>query len=149
MKKKAYLLCLTALLAISLFVCARVTDEKLPASKIEVEIPVPEPANTDSEQRSRYIINEESAIAKLRTLEQWRIPADFDYDAIAGLRNESRMKLKKILPTSLSQAGRIDGVTPAEIALLQVHLSRYQRKNNLEKANTQAVADTDNRKLED
>ena len=96
-----------------------------------------------------YLRHEESAIAKLRTLEQWRIPADFDYDAIAGLRNESRMKLKKILPTSLSQAGRIDGVTPAEIALLQVHLSRYQRKNNLEKANTQAGADTDNRKLED
>ena len=63
MKKKAYLLCLVVLLAISLFGCARVTDEDLPANKTEVEIPVPEPANTDSEQISRYIINEKSAIA--------------------------------------------------------------------------------------
>ena len=75
-----------------------------------------------------YIRHEESSIAKLRALELWRIPEDFDYNRVPGLRNESRMKLERTRPSSLSQAGRIDGVTPAEIALLQVHLSRYQRE---------------------
>lgn len=85
MKKKAYLLCLTALLAISLFGCARVTDEKLPASKTEVEIPVPEPANTDSEQRSRYIINEESTIA-----------SDLEYFGIEMVNGDSALALSDL-----------------------------------------------------
>ena len=66
-------------------------------------------------------------MAHLRALENWRIPETLDYDLIPGLRNESRMKLKKVAPASLSQASRIDGVTPAEIALLQVHISRLRR----------------------
>jgi len=74
-----------------------------------------------------YLRQEEISVAHLRSLENWRIPESFDYDAIPGLRNESRMKLKKVAPGSLSQASRIDGVTPAEIALLQVHLSRLRR----------------------
>ena len=74
-----------------------------------------------------YLKREEQSIAKLHSLESWRIPADFDYETIKGLRNESRMKLMKTKPTSLAQAGRIDGVTPSEIALLQVHLMRRRR----------------------
>jgi tRNA uridine 5-carboxymethylaminomethyl modification enzyme len=75
-----------------------------------------------------YVNREESSIVKLRKLESWRIPVDFDYDTINGLRNESRMKLKQVAPTTLAQAERIDGVTPAEIALLQVHLTRLRKK---------------------
>ena len=71
-----------------------------------------------------YLEREDSSIVKLQKLENWRIPEDFNYDAINGLRNESRLKLKKVTPSTLAQAGRIDGVTPAEIALLQVHLTR-------------------------
>ena len=74
-----------------------------------------------------YLRQEEASVSHLRALESWRIPEDFDYDRIPGLRGESRMKLKKTAPGSLAQAGRIDGVTPAEIALLQVHLSRLRR----------------------
>ncbi|QSH41442.1 tRNA uridine-5-carboxymethylaminomethyl(34) synthesis enzyme MnmG [Lentisphaerota bacterium ZTH] len=73
-----------------------------------------------------YLNREEASINRLRKLESWNIPEDFDYDHINGLRNESRMKLKQITPTTLAQAGRIDGVTPAEIALLQVHLTRLK-----------------------
>lgn len=69
---------------------------------------------------------EEQAIAKLRALESWRIPENMDYSAITGLRNESRMKLSKIRPSTLAQAGRIDGVTPPEIALLQVYIVRMK-----------------------
>ncbi len=75
-----------------------------------------------------YLKREESAIAKLRNLESWSIPDAFDYASIKGLRNEARMKLSKVRPSTLSQAGRIDGVTPAEIALLQVHISRARRE---------------------
>jgi len=71
-----------------------------------------------------YLKREEKSVQKLQKLEEWKIPADFDYEAIAGMRNECRIKLTKIRPTTLSQASRIDGVTPAEIALLQVHLTR-------------------------
>jgi len=71
-----------------------------------------------------YIERELRSVKNLQKLELWKIPKDFNYDAITGLRNESRMKLSKILPGTLAQASRIDGVTPAEISLLQVHLKR-------------------------
>ncbi|UDQ99129.1 tRNA uridine-5-carboxymethylaminomethyl(34) synthesis enzyme MnmG [Lentisphaerota bacterium WC36G] len=75
-----------------------------------------------------YIRRENQSVNRLNKLEKWRIPKNFDYNEIKGLRNESRMKLCKVNPTSLAQATRIDGVTPAEIALLQVHLKRLQNK---------------------
>ena len=71
-----------------------------------------------------YIERELRSVKNLQKLELWKIPKDFNYDAITGLRNESRLKLSKILPGTLAQASRIDGVTPAEISLLQVHLKR-------------------------
>ena len=74
-----------------------------------------------------YLRQEALSVQHLQSLESWRIPESFDYDTVKGLRNESRMKLKKVAPGTLSQASRIDGVTPAEIALLQVHLSRLRR----------------------
>jgi len=84
-----------------------------------------------------YMRQEDQAVARLRDLEAWRIPDDFDYSSLTGLRTESRTKLMKIRPTSLAQASRIDGVTPAETALLQVHLirtrHREQQKNEEEK----------------
>ena len=62
MKKKTYLLYLTALFAVSLFGCTRVTDEDIPSQKVEIETPVSEPVSSISEPTSRYIINKESAI---------------------------------------------------------------------------------------
>ncbi len=75
-----------------------------------------------------YLQREAAEISRLRKLETLQIPADFDYDRIKGLSNESRSKLLKVRPTTLAQAGRIDGVTPADIALLQVALSRKNRE---------------------
>ena len=73
-----------------------------------------------------YLQREELEIARLKKLEENRIPANFDYSKVRGLCNESKQKLKKIHPATLGQAGRIDGVTPADIALLQVHLKKNQ-----------------------
>lgn len=74
-----------------------------------------------------YMRQEQQAIRRLRSLESWRIPETFDYSILPGLRNESRLKLSKIRPGTLAQAGRIDGVTPSEISLLQVYLVRERR----------------------
>ena len=75
-----------------------------------------------------YLDREAAGIRKLSDLEKWTIPHDFDYDTVIGLGTEALLKLKKIAPMSLAQASRIDGVTPAELALLQIHLSRHRRE---------------------
>jgi tRNA uridine 5-carboxymethylaminomethyl modification enzyme len=71
-----------------------------------------------------YMARETARAKSLGKLEKWRVPADFDYQEIPGLRNEAKTKLGRIRPQNLAQAARIDGVTPAEISLLQVHLAR-------------------------
>ncbi|HAR67700.1 MAG TPA: tRNA uridine-5-carboxymethylaminomethyl(34) synthesis enzyme MnmG [Lentisphaeria bacterium] len=70
-----------------------------------------------------YVEQERTQAKQLRKLDHWQIPEDFSYD-MPGLRNEARMKLERVRPNTLAQAARIDGVTPAEISLLQVHLKR-------------------------
>ncbi len=77
-----------------------------------------------------YLKREDKTAKKLQELEKWKIPSDFDYEPIKGMRNEARAKLIKVAPTTLSQASRIDGVTPAEIALLQIHLKRHLQMKN-------------------
>lgn len=79
-----------------------------------------------------YLKREEASMSKLRSLEEWRLPEGFDYDSMQGLRNESRAKLKKLRPSTLAQAGRIDGVTPPELALLQVHIARARKSHRAE-----------------
>jgi len=71
-----------------------------------------------------YIQRQIQQANSLQKLQTWNIPKDFDFE-IKGLRNEAKAKLKKLRPENLRQAARIDGVTPAEIALLQVYLKRY------------------------
>ncbi len=63
-------------------------------------------------------------IEKAKKLEEKLLPADIDYLSIEGLRLEARQKLAKIRPASLGQAGRISGVSPADIAVLMVYLKR-------------------------
>ena len=73
-----------------------------------------------------YLQREQLEISRLQKIEDMAIPEDFDYSAVRGLCNESRQKLLKIRPATLGQAGRIDGVTPADIALLQVQLKKLK-----------------------
>ena len=71
-----------------------------------------------------YIVRQEASIERLRDSEAKRIPDRLDYSAISGLRAETRQKLEKVRPETLGQASRISGVTPADLALLAVHLAR-------------------------
>jgi len=63
-------------------------------------------------------------IEKAKRLEEKLLPEDIDYMQINGLRLEARQKLDKIRPKNLGQAGRISGVSPADIAVLMVYLKR-------------------------
>jgi len=71
-----------------------------------------------------YIKRQRAQVEKLRRLEERRIPADFDYDAIVSLRTEARQRLKRFLPLTVGQASRIYGVTPADVALVLAYLER-------------------------
>ncbi len=75
-----------------------------------------------------YVKRQEEQIARLRRLEEERIPEDLDFYAIAGLSNEVKEKLSRIKPKTLGQASRIPGVTPAALALLEIHLKRYKER---------------------
>ena len=67
-----------------------------------------------------YIAQQREHAKAMLDLDAWRLPRDFNYD-LPGISVEARQKLTKRQPESLGQAARIDGVTPAEIAILQVH----------------------------
>ena len=71
-----------------------------------------------------YVERQRTEVEKLRSMEQKQIPVWLDYDAIRGLRTEARMKLKQIAPTTVAQASRISGVSPADISLLLVWMQR-------------------------
>src|SRR5690554_6181671 len=71
-----------------------------------------------------YISRQLDEIEKLRKHENTALPADLDYDTIAGLSNEIKQKLKEIRPQTLAQASRIPGVTPAAVSLLLIHLKK-------------------------
>ena len=69
-----------------------------------------------------YILKEQEQIEKARKLEQKTLPDDLDYLKMEGLRLEARQKLDKIRPKNLGQAGRISGVSPADVTVLMVYL---------------------------
>lgn len=71
-----------------------------------------------------YLKKGQEQIDKARKLEEKPLPKDIDYTSIKGLRIEAQQKLNKIRPTSLGQAGRISGVSPADIAVLMVYLGK-------------------------
>ena len=71
-----------------------------------------------------YLDRQLKQVAEFRKEEARRLPDDLDYDAIAGLRLEAREKLSAIRPVSLGQAGRISGVSPADIAVLMIYLEQ-------------------------
>jgi tRNA uridine 5-carboxymethylaminomethyl modification enzyme len=71
-----------------------------------------------------YIEKEREFVEKVARLENIIIPERVDYEEIASLSNEAREKLKKIRPSSIGQATRISGVSPADVSILLVHLGR-------------------------
>ena len=97
----------------------------------------PELAMVDPETReqiardalyARYAERQADEAAALVRDESHAIPADFDYAALSGLSKELCGKLSRVRPATLAQAGRIDGMTPAALALILANLRRRSRR---------------------
>ena len=71
-----------------------------------------------------YIERQKKQVAEFEKLEHKKIPEGIDYDDVSSLRIEARQKLKAATPTSIGQASRLSGVTPADIAVLLVYLEK-------------------------
>jgi tRNA uridine 5-carboxymethylaminomethyl modification enzyme len=74
-----------------------------------------------------YISKQQTSVRQLERLEGKVIPPDFSYDNLASLSTEAKQKLNSIRPRTLGQASRIDGVTPADISFMALHLENKIR----------------------
>ena len=81
-----------------------------------------------------YIKKQQEQVARFEKLERRQLPADMDYHQIQGLSLEARQKLAEISPRNIGQAGRITGVSPADIAVLLVWLEQNRRQEAAPKA---------------
>lgn len=75
-----------------------------------------------------YLGKQERLVGHFRNLEKIRIPADLDYRAIEHLRVEAKEKLSAFRPETFAQAGRISGITPADITVIQIHLKKHHKQ---------------------
>ncbi|MEQ9052189.1 MAG: tRNA uridine-5-carboxymethylaminomethyl(34) synthesis enzyme MnmG, partial [Marinoscillum sp.] len=71
-----------------------------------------------------YIVREQENAEKMSSLDEKKINPDFDYLKISSLSSEAREKLLKIKPTTLGQASRISGVSPSDVSVLMVYLTK-------------------------
>jgi tRNA uridine 5-carboxymethylaminomethyl modification enzyme len=75
-----------------------------------------------------YLAKQQREVEKTRRMESRRIPADLDYAAVRGLRNEARQVLQRFTPATLGQAARLAGINPADVAVLLVAIERHGRE---------------------
>ena len=75
-----------------------------------------------------YLERQQDEIERQRRHANASLPADLDYGAVRGLSHEVRQKLEHIRPATIGQASRIDGMTPAAVSLLLVHLKKRERR---------------------
>ncbi len=69
-----------------------------------------------------YVARQQTEVDRQNRLAAKRIPISFDYGRLDQLRAEAREKFTRVRPTNLAQASRISGITPADIAVVMVHL---------------------------
>ena len=74
-----------------------------------------------------YIDRQRAQVEKHKKMEGKKIPEDFNYSSIPGLRNEGKNKLETVLPKTIGQASRIQGVTPADVALVIAWIGKKKR----------------------
>ena len=77
-----------------------------------------------------YIDRQEREIAKHAKQETLRLPDDIDYSIVGGLSNEARQKLEAARPVTIGQASRLEGMTPAAVSLLLIHLKKRQLRRS-------------------
>ena len=72
-----------------------------------------------------YLKKQDRLIDGFKNLENKKLPADIDYETVEHLRREAKQKLNKFKPATLGQASRINGVTPADITVIRIHLKKH------------------------
>ncbi len=77
-----------------------------------------------------YIKRQLREIEKFKNMERMKIPDNFDFNQVHGLSNELKEKLSAVMPTSLGQASRIDGITPAGLSVIMVAIKAAQRQTS-------------------
>ena len=104
-----------------------------PETGIDSLLPDPENWTAGARQQAEitikyegYLQKEDAAIRQAQAMEERLIPSDTPYEQITGLRLEARQKLSAQRPRSLGQAGRIPGVSPADVAVLMVWLKKKE-----------------------
>jgi tRNA uridine 5-carboxymethylaminomethyl modification enzyme len=75
-----------------------------------------------------YLDKQEREIERRRKLEGMPIPSDFDYSSLRGLKKEAIEKLSRLRPFTVGQAGRIEGVTPSDVAVLTIYLNGKRKR---------------------
>lgn len=75
-----------------------------------------------------YLSRQEAAIERFERMEKKLLPPDFPYQELKGLSREAVNRLSEVRPSSVGQASRVSGVTPADISVLLVHLEQLQRR---------------------
>ncbi|HOE63327.1 MAG TPA: tRNA uridine-5-carboxymethylaminomethyl(34) synthesis enzyme MnmG [Candidatus Sumerlaeota bacterium] len=80
-----------------------------------------------------YIERQLNEIARMRRMEEMRLPADLDYHAVRGLTLEAIEKLNERRPATLGQASRISGVSPADISILLIYIKAHKRSSRSNK----------------
>ncbi len=74
-----------------------------------------------------YVARQQAQVERVIKLEERRLPQTGDYEAVIGLRHEARQRLENFRPATLGQASRIEGVTPADLSALLIHLEKGRR----------------------
>jgi tRNA uridine 5-carboxymethylaminomethyl modification enzyme len=79
-----------------------------------------------------YILRQRDAVERMRRSEHRELPPELDFLAIGGIKPEAKQALQEIRPRTLGQAGRISGVTPADLAVLTLHVEKLARTPSAE-----------------
>lgn len=102
--------------------------EELVRDETGVELSRPEWKAVETQAKyAGYLEQQQRHVARLEKAERRRIPADFAYSGLPGLSHEMVEKMERVRPETLAQAGRIPGVTPAAISILNMHLENAVR----------------------
>ena len=104
------------------------TYEKLPAEllgKFHVEL---WPLIETELKYEGHLQRQQVQVERMARHENKRIPADLDFSAIRGLKKEAQVNFARVRPATLGQAGRISGITPADVAVLAVWMEKGERQ---------------------
>ncbi|MGQ3684725.1 MAG: tRNA uridine-5-carboxymethylaminomethyl(34) synthesis enzyme MnmG [Candidatus Loosdrechtia sp.] len=102
-------------------------DKELDQKYISISKEVKEQIEIEVKYKG-YICRQQLQIERFKKMEDCKIPSWIDYHTISELRKEARQKLALVRPVSLGQASRISGVSPADVSILMIYLTRKMRK---------------------